>query len=326
MHYNSHFTAPWWARNPHVQTVLPTWYRRRQPLQVYNERLELADGDFVDLAWSDPRPVTAAPLVVVFHGLEGSQDSPYIKGLFPALQQLGWQAVLMHFRGCSGQPNRLARSYHAGDTQDARQLIETLAQRFPGRPLLAVGYSLGGNMLVNYLARYGDDSGLQAAAVVSAPLQLRSCARRIGQGVSRVYQQHLLARMKRNLISKLRQRQQFATQLNLTEQEVSAMVTLFDFDNRFTSRAHGFRDADDYYHQSSGLTQLVRLRTQTLVLHAADDPFMSRDVIPGPEQLSDTVYYELSRHGGHVGFVYGTPNAPRFWLEERIPAWLGQFV
>lgn len=325
MHYNSHFVAPWWACNPHVQTLLPTWYRRKQPLQVCRERLELADGDFVDLAWSDPRPAAATPLVVVFHGLEGSQDSPYIKGLFPALRRRGWQAVLMHFRGCSGVPNRLARGYHAGDTQDARQLIETIGLRFPGRPLLAVGYSLGGNMLVNYLARHGNDSRLEAAVVVSAPLQLKSCATRINQGFSRIYQKHLLARMKRNLITKLHQRP-LATELGLSEQEVSGLVTMIEFDNRFTSIAHGFHDADDYYRQSSGLSKLAQLRTPTLVLHAADDPFMSRDVIPAPEQLSDTVYYELSRHGGHVGFVCGTPNAPRFWLDERIPAWFGQFV
>ncbi|MGL5155233.1 MAG: hydrolase, partial [Aeromonas veronii] len=127
----SHFHAPWWARNPHLQTILPKWLRR-PPARFVAERFELQDGDFVDLAWSGEVSLDERPLIVVFHGLEGSIHSHYAKGLFAHLQQEGREAVLMHFRGCSGEPNRHLQAYHSGAIGDAQELIAELSQRFPG--------------------------------------------------------------------------------------------------------------------------------------------------------------------------------------------------
>lgn len=314
----SHFHAPWWARNPHLQTILPKWLRRK-PARFTPERFELADGDFVDLAWSGPISPGNKPLLVLFHGLEGSIHSHYAKGLFAHLQQQGSEAVLMHFRGCSGEPNRLLRAYHSGAIEDAQALIAELGRRFPGKPMIAIGYSLGGNMLVNLLARACPPE-LTAAVVVSAPLQLASCADRVNQGFSRVYQSYLLRTMRDNLQSKIRH--QAAARTRWQPEAVSRIATLRAFDEQVTAPLHGFDSADHYYLSSSGLGMLARITIPTLIIHAADDPFMTGAVIPTPEQLSPQVRYELSRRGGHVGFLHGSPWRPRFWLEERISQWL----
>ncbi|WP_434665998.1 hydrolase [Aeromonas sp. NJAU223] len=314
----SHFHAPWWARNPHLQTILPKWLRRA-PARFTPERFELADGDFVDLAWSGAVEQGPKPLLVLFHGLEGSIHSHYAKGLFAHLQRQGNDAVLMHFRGCSGEPNRLLQAYHSGAIEDAEALIAELGRRFPGKPMVAIGYSLGGNMLVNLLAR-ACPRELTAAVVISAPLLLASCADRVNQGFSRVYQRYLLSTMRENLQSKIRH--QVAAQATWQPEQVARIATLREFDEQVTAPLHGFDSAEHYYQRCSGLGMLARIPIPTLVIHAADDPFMTGAVIPKPEQLSPHVRYELSRRGGHVGFLHGTPWRPRFWLEERISLWL----
>ena len=316
----SHFHAPWWARNSHLQTILPKWLRRT-PARFVAERFELQDGDFVDLAWSGEVSLDERPLIVVFHGLEGSIHSHYAKGLFAHLQRQGQEAVLMHFRGCSGEPNRLLRAYHSGAIDDAQAVIAELGRRFPGKPLIAIGYSLGGNMLVNLLAR-ACPAPLKAAVVVSAPLQLASCADRVNQGFSRVYQNYLLRTMRTNLQSKIRR--QSAARARWQPTQITRIATLREFDELVTAPLHGFESADHYYQTCSGLSLLARIPIPTLVIHAADDPFMTDAVIPAAEQLSPLVRYELSRQGGHVGFLHGSPWRPRFWLDERISQWLRQ--
>lgn len=318
----SHFQAPWWARNPHLQTILPKWLRRT-PARFVAERFELTDGDFVDLAWSGEIAQDAQPLVVVFHGLEGSIHSHYAKGLFGHLQQEGREAVLMHFRGCSGEPNRHLQAYHSGAIGDALEVIAELSRRFPDKPLIAIGFSLGGNMLVNLLAR-ACPAALKAAVVISAPLQLESCANRVNQGFSKVYQNYLLRTMRRNLLNKIHQQQKAGERWQ--PQQVRSIATLRDFDEQVTAPIHGFTNAGHYYQSCSGLPLLRQIPIPTLIIHAADDPFMSQAVIPHPEQLNPMVRYELSQRGGHVGFLHGTPWRPRFWLDERISRWIAEQV
>jgi predicted alpha/beta-fold hydrolase len=192
------------ASNPHLQTLLPRLVRRRVLLQPHWQRLELPDGDFVDLAWSeDPQLARDKPRVVLFHGLEGNFYSPYAHGLLNAWREQGWLGVVMHFRGCSGVPNRKQRIYHSGETEDARFFLRWLRDSFGEVPTAAVGISLGGNMLAYYLAQQGNDSLLQAAVVVSAPLMLEPCSLRMEQGFSRVYQRYLLGQLKQNVTRKL---------------------------------------------------------------------------------------------------------------------------
>ncbi len=315
MIHPSRFHSPWWARNPHVQTIMAK-YLHRTRIDTRRERLELPDGDFVDLAWALPVLDEQRPLVLLFHGLEGCVESHYVRGMMAALHARGWQPVLMHFRGCSGEPNRYLQAYHSGAIEDPHYVLELLRQRYPERPMAAIGYSLGGNMLINYLAEHKCHP-LCAAVVISAPLQLSACADRINSGFSRFYQRYLLKRMKFNWQQRLRRHPHHRWQGNLAR-----IHSLREFDDQITAPIHGFNDAEDYYRRCSGLYKLSGINTPTLVIHAADDPFMNDAVIPDASELSPAITYELSRTGGHVGFMHGQPWRPRYWLEQRVPQWL----
>ena len=310
----------------HIQTLLPVLLRKRSTISYQQQTLELPDGDFVDLAWKTmPGPNDHRPIVVVFHGLEGSIHSPYIKGILMSLQQRGWHAVLMHFRNCSGRVNRLARAYHSGDTADARYFFDYLKQHYPQSPLAAVGYSLGGNMLLKLLAELGSATPLQAAVSVCAPLQLDVCADRIRRGFSRLYLKHLMQNLKRNLLNKYRYHN-YKELIGLTKEQIHQLKDFWQFDDAFTAPMHGFKNVHDYYARSSARQYLAGIETPTLLIQALDDPFMTSDVIPGEKEMSKAVQLEISSKGGHVGFISGQRYKPVFWLEKRIPDFLADYL
>ena len=315
---SSTFKPAWWLPGPHLQTLFPFIARRfghRPPLR--RERLELADGDFIDLDWT----VTPAdgPIVLILHGLEGSSRSGYARGLLQAVSDRGWRGVVMHFRGCSGEPNRLPRSYCAGETDDIATVVGLLRRREPKVPIVAVGYSLGGNALLKWLGESGADNPLTAAVAVSVPLLLARSAWRMNRGLSRLYQGYLL----RSLKASYRRKMSMAGQLPVPAAELDRLNSFYTFDDRITAPLHGYRDADDYYSRASARQYLIAIMTPTLVLHAADDPFMTKDVVPAPCELSPAVQFECSHRGGHVGFVTGAlPWRPQYWLEQRI----GRFI
>jgi hypothetical protein len=289
--------------------------RRAPRVPLQRERLELPDGDFLDLDWLAPVDANG-PLVVVLHGLEGSSDSQYARGLLAAARRRGWRAVVMHFRGCSGEPNRLARSYHSGDTGDLAHVITELRARSPRLPIGVVGYSLGGNVLLKWLGETGS-AVIDAAVAVSVPYDLACAAERLARGVSRLYQWELLRRLRASLRRKCRR---IALPLRV---EAGALRTFRDFDEHVTAPLHGFRGADHYYAVASARQYLPGIRVPTLLLHARDDPFMTEQAIPRPQELSATTTLELYAHGGHVGFVGGAwPWRPLYWLEQRIPQFL----
>ena len=320
------------ASNPHLQTLLPRLVRRRVLLKPHWQRLELPDGDFVDLAWSeDPAQARDKPRAVLFHGLEGSFYSPYAHGLLNAWRERGWLGVVMHFRGCSGVPNRKQRIYHSGETEDARFFLRWLRDRYGEVPTAAVGVSLGGNMLACYLAQQGADSLLQAAVVVSAPLMLEPCAYRMEQGFSRVYQRYLLGQLKQNATRKLLH---YPDTLPLKLSQLNGLRRIREFDDAITSRIHGFSDAIDYYRRCSALPLLPAIQTPLLIIHAKDDPFMTHEVIPDVAGLPRNIEYQLTEYGGHVGFVGGTlknrtcgwniafrPGFPLIWTSRRDHSW-----
>ena len=319
------FKPAWWLRNPHLQTLWPVIFRRRLRPPLRRERLELPDGDFVDLDWTLNDPVLSpaegsGPIVIIFHGLEGSSRSHYARGMLSTLPQHGLRAVLMHFRGCSGETNRLARAYHSGDTGDIDFLVRTLRAREPNTPLAVIGYSLGGNALLKWLSEQGKDAPVQCAAAVSVPFLLHESTARMNRGLSRIYQWHLMKSLKRGA---RRKAERFTPPAPL--KEINRMKSFFEFDDRVTARLHGFEGAMHYYTSSSSRQYLNRIRIPTLIVHASDDPFMHAQVIPAAGELSPSIELDLHRHGGHVGFVGGhLPWKPRYWLEERIPAWLQQ--
>ncbi|MEJ5043248.1 hydrolase [Pseudomonas sp. B21-036] len=312
-------------RNPHVQTLWGPLWRKSPPLAHRRERLWLADGDFLDLDWHGPL-ATTTPLVVVLHGLTGSSTSHYVIGLQRALAAQGWASVAVNWRGCSGEPNLLPRSYHSGASEDLAEVIAHLRTQRPQAPLYAVGYSLGGNVLLKHLGEAGTASQLQAAVAVSVPFRLDQCADRIGLGFSRVYQAHFMRAMLGYVKDKQRHFQHHGYHEGLATLDrlgpLENLRTFWDFDGRVTAPLNGFSDAHDYYQRSSSRYYLGENRTPTLIIHAQDDPFVFSHSLPGAAELASQTTLELHRHGGHVGFVDGSLRQPGYYLERRIPQWL----
>ena len=311
----SDFRAPWWLKSAHLQTMFATLFRPARAFPLRRERIELDDGDFLDLDWS---PAAQGPVVLVLHGLEGSSDSPYARGMLETAHAHGWRGVVMHFRGCSGEPNRLPRSYHSGDTRDLAQVVRILRARSDVPVLSAVGYSMGGNVLLKWLGEQGASVPLVAAVAVSVPYTLSLAAERLARGLSRVYQRRLLD----DLRAKLSRKFSAGTSAIDLEQAHSSR-DFWEFDDRVTAPLHGFKDVHDYYTRSSSRQYLANIGIPTLMLHAEDDPFMTPQALPSGDELSPSTRLEVSAAGGHVGFVHGRlPWRPRYWLEERIPAFL----
>jgi predicted alpha/beta-fold hydrolase len=313
-----HPEPPWWHRNRHLQTILPKFFLPHPEVPLRDrERLELPDGDFVDLDWIGPRPGPAGPVVLILHGLEGSAESHYAKALLAALHDHGWPGGVLHFRGCSGEPNRLTRSYHAGDTGDLTWILERMAA--PGRQIYLVGYSLGGNVLLKYLGERGRRSAAVAAVAISVPFDLQDSAAALNEGFSRFYKWHLLRTMRR----KLKDRYPGGQNAPFSWRRAMAARSFYEFDDAVTAPLHGFGGADHYYQMCSSGRFLKSIRTPTLLIQAADDPFMTPAALPRPADLPDCVTLDLSRYGGHVGFIEGgRPWRPESSLTARIVRFL----
>lgn len=318
----SNFKPAWWLANSHSQTIYPSLIRRiKAPVDVM-ERLELPDGDFIDLAWAINGLAADTPLVILLHGLGGSVESNYAAGLMRVFNSLGWRAVVMHFRGASKEPNRLARAYHSGDTADFDYFLHVLAEREPETKKAAVGVSLGGNVLLKWLGEQGKQSMLKTAVAVSVPFQLRMVANTISQGFARIYQRYLLNRLKQVFEEK---RKSFQGELPQALKDMDKWQCFWTFDEYVTAPLNGFDHVHAYYRESSSRAYLAKIATQTLIIHALDDPFMTPEVVPLSEELSEDVTLELSEKGGHVGFITGhLPGKPVYWLEQRIPEHLNQ--
>lgn len=313
---STEFKPAWWMKNRHLQTILPRYFRPSLRIDYTREVLTTEDDDFIDLAWATPS-YPDKPLIIVLHGLEGNIDSFYAKGMMIALRKQGFDCVLMHFRNCSTEPNRQARAYHSGETQDLAFLIRTLKERFPQRSIGAVGFSLGGNVLAKYLGESKEASGLDAAAVVSAPFDLSSSSKVIRKSLGKIYQHYLLGRMKKSMTRKL---PQIKDVLSLDAQQIRKIDDLWKFDNMITAPLHGFESAEDYYEKSSAKPFLKHIASPTLIIHAIDDPMLAIEAVPQPVDVSSSVDLKVSKRGGHVGFI-GQKGLFRteFWLERAVP-------
>jgi predicted alpha/beta-fold hydrolase len=310
------FRPAWWLSNRHLQTIWPVLCRARIRLETHRERLELPDGDFLDVDWVGRE----GPIVIVLHGLQGSAESNYARGLLKQIEARGWRGALMHFRGCSGEANRLPRSYHSGETADVDWFARELRRREPETPLAGVAYSLGGNVLLKWLGESGTDNPLKAAVAVSIPFELGTAADSMESGFARVYQWYLVRKLKKALRAKIANG---SFELPLSGADLDRLRSFREFDGAVTAPMHGFRSAQDYYERCSSRQFVDRIETPTLVLHAADDPLMRSGVIPPPEERSAHVAFEISPNGGHVGFVSGSwPWSAQYWLEDRIPKFL----
>ncbi|MGJ0483782.1 MAG: hydrolase [Methylomicrobium sp.] len=323
----STFKPAWWLKNAHLQTIFPSFFRKgRPPETLRRERLSTPDEDFIDI---DHCGQAGQPIVILLHGLTGSSESGYINGLQHTLAKLGLRTVALNFRGCSGESNRLARCYHSGETEDIQFLYQTLREREPETPIAAIGFSLGGNVLLKWLGEQGDRLDLFAAIAVSVPLVLNICASKLDNGFSKIYRKSLLNELKQYVRLKLRHLERLGIEAEAEKirqlGSLAGINSFWQYDDVVVAKLHGYRDVHDYYQRSSSRQFLKSITVPTLVIQAADDPFMTVEVLPEEHELSPTVHLEIAQGGGHVGFVIGPhPFRPRYWLEQRIPEFITQ--
>ncbi len=316
------FVPAFGLKNRHLQTSFSTLFRKQKVPKTEVEIFELDDGDFIECFWNSKSNITdKSPIVVLFHGLSGSFHSSYIQGIMNQLELRKTTSVLMHFRGCSSKINRLPRSYHSGDTKDAIQWLTHLKNSYPSNPIYAVGFSLGGNMLLKLLGEYGHQSMIKKAISICAPMDLEISSKSVNRGFSKLYQRRIMKELKETLLEKYKYHD-MKRLLKIDEKEVKKLKTFFEFDEAYTAPIHGFNSAKEYYKHSSSKQYLKNIATETLILHALDDPFMSQAVLPKKDEISSKITLEVYPHGGHVGFISGNIFKPRYWLEERIIEYL----
>jgi predicted alpha/beta-fold hydrolase len=307
------YHAPWWLPGAHLQTIYP-YFMLKGPSPAYRRsRWETPDGDFIELDWIDANP--SAPLLALFHGLEGNSRSHYATALMRGVIRRGWRGVVVHFRGCSGEPNRLPRAYHSGDADEIGWILRRLREVEETGPLFAVGVSLGGNALLKWLAREQDHAGaiVRAAASISAPIDLMTAGDRLGRGLNWFYGRHFLETLRVKSLEKL------ARFPGIYDGDaVRHASTLRSFDNLVTAPLHGFRDTDDYWTRASSKPELGRIEVPTLLIHARNDPFLPGRFLPEPDEALPQIEFEIPETGGHVGFAAGPFPGNLDWLPDRI--------
>ncbi|TFY98370.1 YheT family hydrolase [Ramlibacter humi] len=316
------YAAPAWLPGGNLQTIWPALLARRTdgPAPAYRrERWTAPDGDFVDLDWLDAPHAPDAPLLVLFHGLEGSSRSHYAEAFASCARERGFAFVVPHFRGCSGEINLGPRAYHSGDFEEVDWILRRLRERHTGR-LLAVGVSLGGNALMRWAGEMGQSAArlADAAASVCSPLDLAAGGEAIGRGFNRlVYTTMFLRTMRPKALAKLAQHP------GLFDREaLLAARDLYEFDNLFTAPLHGFRDTDDYWARASAKPHLPHVRIPALVLNARNDPFVPAHSLPTPGQVGPSVTLWQPCTGGHVGFPSGGPPAHVLAMPRTVTDWL----
>ena len=311
---SSQFRPPAFLRNGHVQTILQVLFPRRFTLRFERERLDLDDGDFVDLDWHE---AGSRRVAILSHGLEGNSRQDYMLGTARALIASGWDVLAWNFRGCGGEPNRLLRFYHSGETGDLAAVIRHAAARY--ERIALVGFSLGGNVTLKYLGEAPPHHAVCAAAAVCVPIDLASCARALDERASnRVY----LRRFITTLVAKIEAKARRFPELDV--RGARRIGSFREFDGRFTAPIHGFRDADDYWARASARPLLPRITVPTLLLNPRNDPFLAPPCYPEPEaEASAHLFLETPDSGGHVGFL-DLANGLERWSERRVAQFLGE--
>jgi predicted alpha/beta-fold hydrolase len=317
----------WWIRGPHLQTIWARLARSRHLIDFEREVLTTPDGD--ELMLDHAAGPAGAPRVLLLHGTEGSSYSLHTQGLAALVARAGWRGVALNFRSCARDPlnirrrlrNRRPRLYHAGDTADLDLVVRTLAAREPG-PLFAIGFSLGGGVLLKWLGEAADGGALAAAATISVPYDLEASARFLERPAARIYVYNFMRRIKPKALDVLARFPEETRHLDA--RQIQRARTIRDFDDCVTAPLHGFAAADDYYARSSALPYLGRIRVPTLCISGEDDPFYPADAIgPARDAASDQVTFAVTAWGGHTGFVSGRwPWRPVYWAEETAIAWL----
>ncbi|MES3006706.1 MAG: alpha/beta fold hydrolase [Pseudomonadota bacterium] len=314
------FASPWWLPDGHTQTL---WRRfvSHAPLPRRRQRIELADGDFIDLDWLEAAPSPDLPSVFLLHGLCGSSASPYILSLQRLLHSHGYTSVAMNFRGCSGEINRLARAYHSGCIEDVEEVYQTLQRQTGGRSLAFVGFSLGGNVLLKWLSEIGRRAEVVSGVAVSAPFALAQCSSAMNSGLSKAYGHYF----RRRLVADMERKRDHFRVSGLPDEfeklaalgDLQRLQTLWEFDDQVTAPLHGFEGARHYYETCSSGPLLPVIQTPVQLIQSANDPIIPASSLPDAGALPAHVRLHLTGSGGHVGFTCaGQP----LWLEQRILA------
>ena len=322
------YRAPWWLPGGNVQTLWAALAARRHhgpAPQWARTRWDTPDGDFIDIDRAVHGSAPSAPLLILFHGLEGSSASQYAVAFADFAREQGLAMVVPHFRGCSGELNRAPRAYHSGDHEEIDWILKRLQAEQPGRPLLAVGVSLGGNALLRWAGEHGAQAAgvARAVAAVCSPLDLAAGGHAIGRGFNRmVYTRMFLSSMVPKALKKLEQHPGL-----FDGEALKAARDLYTFDNLFTAPLHGFRDTDDYWHRASAKPVLRDIRLPALALNARNDPFVPRTSLPEQAASGEWVTLWQPAHGGHVGFpvasggMLGLPGHVRA-MPDAVGSWL----
>jgi uncharacterized protein len=305
------YRAPWWLPGGHLQTLYGALVAAKPSVRFRRERWETPDQDFIDLDWVDG--ARDAPLVALFHGLEGSSSSHYARSLMATVQAFSWRGVVPHFRGCGGELNRAPRAYHSGDSAELDWILRRLKPIAGEAPLFAAGVSLGGNVLLKWCGEHGAQARevIAAAATVSAPMDLRAAGDHLARGFNMAYTWNFLRTLKRRSIAQLERYPAL-----FDKQRLLRSRTMREFDDVVTAPLHGFADTDDYWTRSSSKLLLRHIAVPTLIVHARNDPFMPATALATQHEVSSAVRLLYTDTGGHAGFV--SPPFP-----GRLD-WLGQ--
>lgn len=313
------FKPAWWLPGGHSQTL---WrkFAAAKVVQHRRQRMELDDGDYIDLDWTtvDPRASENNTIVFFLHGLCGCSQSSYILAMQSLLNEKGIASVAMNFRGCSGEMNRLARAYHSGVSEDLDEVFRKLLLEYPEHRFVFVGYSLGANVLLKWLGETGAHDSVDKAVAVSTPFALEFCSQAMLRGASRVYGQYFVRRLLRDFRMKqlhLHESNPEEAQRIAALGDTGAITSIWEFDDRITAPLHGFEGAVDYYRRCSSLGYLEAIEVETLLIQSRNDPMIPLQSLPKPEALPQSVELQLTDKGGHVGFVSSRPGN---WLEQRI--------
>lgn len=318
------YRAPLWQgrgrTGGHLQTICGSLFGAPEPISYTRERWETTpngtpDGDFIDVDRMGAD--NTKPMLVVFHGLEGSSQSQYALNLMTEAQKRGWRGLVPHFRGCSGEINRLPRAYHSGDATEIDWILKRVKAEAPMQPVFVAAISLGGNATLKWLGEQGNAATriVEAVAGISAPLDLMASGAALERGFCKVYTRRFLRTMKATAIAKLHQHPGI-----FRRDVVMAARTLREFDNEVTAPLHGYKDTDDYWTRASSKPGLADVAVRTLVLNARNDPFLPESALPSVNDVSRLVTLDFPTHGGHVGFYSGF--APSMghgrWMSERV--------
>jgi uncharacterized protein len=319
------YRPPWWLPEGHSQTIMAARWARKPSVEYHRVRWDTPDGDFIDLDFTEPVVAHASHRVlwVLFHGLEGCSRSHYSLAVMNQACKAGALGVVVHFRGCSGENNRMPRAYHSGDSAEMDWILRRLRQSLPHvQSMHVTGVSLGGNVLLKWLGEQESQASkvVSSAVSVSAPVDLLAGANSLARGFNRVYTRMFLSTLIPKSIDKVKRYPELGT-----VEAIASCKDFFDFDNRVTAPWHGFKNAEHYYAMSSAKPLLTSVQVPTLMIHAHNDPFMSGQHLPHAQAVSKHVTRLFTTHGGHVGFANGRSlRLGLDWLPRQCDAFFAQ--